>query len=82
LELFVKTVQREMKSEVLRVLTAARAIIPVRILDQGRELEKNSKKIDLLRQCAIGEPARLCSRAGAEGCYQRFNASGLILEFR
>ena len=73
---FVEDAEGERKSEVLSVLSEAKAIIAVRVLWQGRETEDTLEKIDPLWQWLFANRKGL-QQAGGEGYY---DASGLVLE--
>ena len=64
------------RSEVLSVLNQAKAIIALRVLDQGRESEETLGKIDPLWQWLFAEREGLL-QADSEGYY---DASGLVLK--
>ena len=72
---FVNSAEGENKSRVLEVLNQAKAIIAVRVVNQGRESEATLTKIDPLWGWLFANRAGLM-QAGGEGYY---DASGLIL---
>jgi hypothetical protein len=73
---FVKSSEGAKQPEVLNVLAQAKAIVAVRVLDQGREGEETLVKIDPLWQWLFANRQGLLQASG-EGYY---DASGLILE--
>jgi hypothetical protein len=73
---FVEGAEGAKKPEVLGVLSGARTLIAVRVLDHGRELEAMLEKIDPLWEWLLTNRKGLL-QADGEGYY---DASGLILE--
>jgi hypothetical protein len=73
---FVNNSEGIKRSEVLNVLSQAKAIVAIRVLDQGRESEDTLMKIDPLWRWLFANRQGLL-QAGGEGYY---DASGLILE--
>ena len=72
---FVDNSEGAKQSEVLNVLGQAKAIVAIRVLDQGRESEDTLMKIDPLWRWLFANRQGLL-QAGGEGYY---DASGLIL---
>ena len=72
---FVDNNEGAKQSEVLNVLGQAKAIVAIRVLDQGRESEDTLMKIDPLWRWLFANRQGLL-QAGGEGYY---DASGLIL---
>ncbi len=72
---FVDNSEGTKQSEVLNVLGQAKAIVAIRVLDQGRESEDTLMKIDPLWRWLFANRQGLL-QAGGEGYY---DASGLIL---
>lgn len=73
---FVEDSEGVKQSEVLNVLGQAKAIVAIRVLDQGRDSEATLMKIDPLWQWLFENREGLL-QAGGEGYY---DASGLILQ--
>ena len=75
---FVENSEGAKRSDVLNVLGQAKAIVAIRVLDQGRESEDTLVKIDPLWQWLFANRQGLL-QAGGEGYY---DSSGLILEVK